>query len=141
MLSAKTDEKEILFLLHALNRSLFAPELGELTFVQLEAIRLVKLCGSVEMGQLAKELTITPASASTLATRLVKAGWLERVPDELDRRIIRLIVSEETKQRLTKIITHKCKRLKEALSTLPPQEQTHLKNILTSLKNQINQLD
>ena len=133
-----SNEQEILSLLHHVNRCLITTELGELSFVQVEALRLVKKHHTVDMGLFAKELAITPASASTLAERLVKGGYLVRVTDELDRRVVRLTLSDESMKRFSEIMTHKKNKMKDALDHMSAKEQDTLKELLTSLNNHIN---
>lgn len=46
------------------------------------------------IGRIAVDLDLTPGSASTLVTRLTKAGLVERVPSPVDGRIVLIEVTQ-----------------------------------------------
>jgi DNA-binding MarR family transcriptional regulator len=60
------------------------------SLLQFIAMRVVVEDDSVSMKDMARILSITPASATSLINGLVNMGALERIVDKSDRRIIRL---------------------------------------------------
>jgi DNA-binding MarR family transcriptional regulator len=83
-----------------------------LTFARYEALMLLSFTrrGSVPMGKLGERLMIHPTSATSLITRLVDQGYVEREEDAADRRITLARITPEGR-RVAKRAT---KRLVEA---------------------------
>jgi DNA-binding MarR family transcriptional regulator len=55
--------------------------------VQFMALAHLIALGTMPQKELAELLTITPASTVRLVDRLVRDGWVERIPDPDDRRV------------------------------------------------------
>ena len=67
------------------------------SFLQFITMKFVSDGGQASMKDLARFLSITPASATSLANGLVRMGVLERIADASDRRVI-LFASNGTRQ-------------------------------------------
>lgn len=61
---------------------------------QPEILEYLTLHGDCSQRELAENLGVTPASIATSIKRMSKAGLIERTPDETDRRINRLRITE-----------------------------------------------
>jgi DNA-binding MarR family transcriptional regulator len=59
------------------------------------AIDVITRRGSVTAGELARETGLSPAAMTSSLDRLEAAGYARRVPDEADRRRIRVEATEE----------------------------------------------
>ena len=59
----------------------------EVSRVQFTALAHLIALGTMPQKELAELLTITPASTVRLVDRLVRDGWVERIPDPDDRRV------------------------------------------------------
>jgi len=93
------------------------------SFLQLEVLKDV-----------ANFLCITPASATSLINRLVKAGMLERHFDKNDRRVIRLFITPKGKEALKKEFRKSSLRLRKILTKLNQKEQENLIRIFQKLQ-------
>lgn len=62
---------------------------------QPEILEYLKNHGDCSQRELAEHLGVTPASIATSIKRMSKAGFIERTPDETDRRINRLRITEK----------------------------------------------
>ena len=71
-------------------RPIAALESGEISPDQLRVLRLVSFNRGMRVGQVADGLGIKPSSASLILDRLEARGYLRRMVDSRDRRIIRL---------------------------------------------------
>jgi len=112
--------------------------LSELTVLQLHALLFIKATPQASMGDLAKHLNVSPASATNLVERLVKHGWLERHTEAGDRRMVHLLVPPEQAKRLQSIRTSKLQQATALLDRLPPEELHELHHILLHLETLIN---
>jgi DNA-binding MarR family transcriptional regulator len=86
---------------------------------QLRALFVVARHGPLSVGDLADAIGASLASTSSLADRLVKAGYLERQPDPEDRRRVLLITTapgRETADTLMRRFHERFQRLVEAMS-------------------------
>jgi DNA-binding MarR family transcriptional regulator len=70
----------------------------EFTVSQLRLTYLIRDHDNPSLGDLAEKLGITGATMSGLIDRLVKRGVVERVPDTVDRRIVRVRLTPEGEQ-------------------------------------------
>ena len=86
------------------------------------------------MKDVANFLCITPASATSLINRLVKAGMLERHFDKNDRRVIRLFITPKGKEALKKEFRKSSLRLRKILTKLNQKEQENLIRIFQKLQ-------
>src|SRR5881296_2371050 len=67
----------------------------DLTFMQLRALFILQAKGALRVSDLAGALSLSLASASALADRLVRLDVVERRPDAADRRSVRLALSPQ----------------------------------------------
>ena len=87
------------------------------------------------MHELAKKLQITPASASTLADRLIETGWVERHTDEKDRRIIHLQLRPKSKRKMQDMMDGHSERIEEVMNHLSLHDRQTLLRILRILQD------
>ena len=71
---------------------------NDLTPNELHAIDAIGLHNYLTTSQLAEKMHVTRATISTLIDRLVRKGYVERIKDEKDRRVIRLGLTHRGKQ-------------------------------------------
>ena len=100
-------------------------DFSRLSLRQLTALQLIEHQEST-LGDVARQLMVTPAVVTGLIDRLERQGYVERVNSTRDRRRVHLRITpagrgalEGTEQRLTG-------ELAEQLSTLPSEELAHL---------------
>jgi len=104
------------------------------SFLQLEVLNYVLENKEPLMKDVANFLCITPASATSLINRLVKAGMLERHFDKNDRRVIRLFITSKGKKALKKEFRKSSLRLRKILTKLNQKEQENLIRIFQKLQ-------
>jgi DNA-binding MarR family transcriptional regulator len=71
-----------------------------LSFLQFLALKYVLEEGPVRMKDIARFMSITPASATALVDGLVKMQVLERITDQHDRRIVLLRATQGGRKKL-----------------------------------------
>ena len=113
-------------------------DMRELTMLQMQALFTIKKQQRLMVRQLAEALCITPSSASLLADRLVTTGWLVRVNDETDRRVIYLQLTDKIKERFGKMFRHKMNHLDKIFSRFDQAELTQFNQLLNKLESALD---
>jgi DNA-binding MarR family transcriptional regulator len=85
------------------------------------------------MGEVSSELGIPLSSATRIVDGLVNANLLERINDPLDRRVVRIQMSELGKQFAQTASDHLKQRIISLLDNLSPTEQEQLLQLMTKL--------
>ena len=85
------------------------------------------------MGELSGELGIPLSSTTRIVDGLVNANLLERINDPLDRRVVRIQMSEHGKQFSQTATDHIKQRVSTLLNTFSPSEQEQLLQLATKL--------
>lgn len=67
--------------------------------------------GTVKTSDLSSQLRITPAAVTHLVNPLEKGGYLERLPDPNDRRVVLIGLTEQGKDLAQELIAHANKKL------------------------------
>ena len=76
---------------HELRKSTFA----DLTIKEMHAIDAISMYDHQTASAVAKKLHLTPGTMTATADRLTKKGYVKRVRDEQDRRIVRLYLTKK----------------------------------------------
>ena len=85
------------------------------------------------MGELSSELSIPLSSSTRIVDGLVNAKLLERVNDPLDRRVVRIQMSEYGKQFSQTATEHIKQHIASLLNNFSPAEQEQLLQLVTKL--------
>jgi DNA-binding MarR family transcriptional regulator len=132
--------RSILSRFHLVNRALRRQaenmkEMSDLTLLQMQALFFVKHHSKPMMRDLAEELKMSPSSASLLADRLIAAGWLERINDEEDRRVIYLTFSKHAEKRMDAIHQRAVEHMGQLLDKMESQDLQDLNRILGAMES------
>jgi DNA-binding MarR family transcriptional regulator len=106
---------------------------GRLTIIQLRTIMYISKNGLVKPTQIAKYFSITPASVTSQIDTLVKDGWLERVYNKDDKRVIEVKLAERAKIELPVEIEKLNKHCSWIFDVLEESEEKDLLEILKKL--------
>lgn len=68
---------------------------NDLTIKEMHAINAISMYNHQTISQVAKKLHLTPGTMTTMADRLIRKGYVKRVRDEADRRIVRLFLTRK----------------------------------------------
>ncbi len=102
-------------------------------FLQIHALMHIREHEGMTMKELASHMQITSPSATSFIDRLVKLGWVERVTDAENRKLVRLKVSKEGQLMLHTQMKARRDDMRSVLSLLPAKDQEELARILASL--------
>ncbi len=100
---------------------------------QFIAMRMIGDEGTISMKDIARHLSITPASATSLVNGLVSLGSLERIADGKDRRIVRLRITADGSRALRGAENAAKKELKKVLLQLTDRDRSTMIAVLRKL--------
>jgi len=100
----------------------FHPELEKLRAVELYALFYLIKYGPCKMKELADALSMTKANVTHLIDTLEKKGFVKRTPDESDRRVIQLCVTQHGERVYNELIEELSKLVEKVASKLNPDD-------------------
>jgi len=104
------------------------------TVGQMEAMMLLhEAPESLTMGELAEALGMTPSSASQLVERLVRLGFLDRLREEDDRRVVRVVVTAGARRKFDAMVRVRLRALEQLTAALSDAELRTLVELLQKL--------
>ncbi|WP_304682926.1 MarR family winged helix-turn-helix transcriptional regulator [uncultured Limosilactobacillus sp.] len=69
-------------------------EFNDLTIKEMHAIDAISMYNHQTISQVAAKLHLTPGTMTAMTDRLIKKGYVERIRDQEDRRIVRLALTK-----------------------------------------------
>ena len=82
--------------------------------------------GNITMGEFSNNLSVPLSTATRIADWLVDHGYMRRLPDNEDRRIVRVDLTDTGKELFQAIDRYIRQRMQQILSSLTPEERTIL---------------
>jgi DNA-binding MarR family transcriptional regulator len=116
-------------------------ELSSLTRAQLELARVVRGHPGISIAGAAEAMRLAPNTVSTLVGELTAMRILVRTTDESDRRVGRLVLSEDWKRRVDAWRDRRVAAVAEALAGLPAAERRRIELALPALAHLANALE
>lgn len=107
---------------------------GKISIPQFLTLELIYANGSMKMTRLAKGLAISLPSMTGLVDRLYKMGLVKRRPDEHDRRIIKIELTQKGKDVVGKILKQRLEFISEIFGKINEAERAQYLRILTKIK-------
>lgn len=111
---------------------------ARLTPAQLRVLQIVHGWGSATPKALAQQMGVSQATVTALVDKLVGAGLARRVPSEVDRRQINVVLTEAGAERLSEVPDALQQRYARAFEALQDWEQAQ---ILAALERVAAMLD
>jgi DNA-binding MarR family transcriptional regulator len=107
-------------------------DLQSITIHQLEALSLLDR-GGLRMSELARELDISEPASTALADRLVRGGLVARHTDPDDRRIVRLELSPQGRDFMSRWGSHRRRMMAVTFEVLSDRQLAALIDIVETL--------
>jgi DNA-binding MarR family transcriptional regulator len=116
-------------------RDPLADSVEELAFTapQIHTLYWLGVEGPLPMGEVAGHCGITDKTITGVVDRLEREGYVQRVRDERDRRVVRVQLSKKGATTFRRFQTGLLQRLTRFLSMLEPADRSHLLQILERL--------
>lgn len=138
MLHTFEDVIEELHTLHKVHKQCVHSKLSEFTFEQGKLLYLIKE-KTMNQKELASALRISEATLSVRIKRLLDAGYIERTPDEHDKRIFMIGLSKKGQKvvvNLEKKLTHYYQCLSKNITE---EEVETILNVIHKMKKNIKE--
>lgn len=100
---------------------------------QKRILILLKEAGTMTQKELTERLGIQPGSASEVVAKLEDSGYIMRVPSELDRRTMNIILTEQGRALAETAAMQRKKRHEEMFFCLSEEEKTTFLNLLEKI--------
>ena len=136
--NAKVNAEKLIFLLPQLLKGLLKREdnfltQGKISLPQMLALEHLSRAGTCRMSELAQTLSIQMASATGLADRMIKSGYIRRIPDPRDRRVVKIALTKKGKDVVDKIFDQKKKVMEDVFHRISPTDSRQYVNVLEKI--------
>ena len=98
---------------------------------------LIERYGNPSMSVLAKTLNISKTQMTSKIDELFDEGLIERVPDENDRRVLRIVLTDEGKKFIKEAHETVTESMNQLLSSFSPKELEELSKSIEVIKNTV----
>ena len=105
----------------------------ECSFLHIQTLHHIKDRKETNMKDLANYLHITPPSTTSLINSLVAKGFITRLNDETDRRLIQLKITSSGLELLKDNLKRVTKAMEENINKLSANEKKEFINILNKI--------
>ncbi|HVW66676.1 MAG TPA: MarR family transcriptional regulator [Candidatus Peribacteraceae bacterium] len=122
-----------------LRRRLLACGKDGTSFMRSHALAIIKESDNPTMKDFATSMKISASSATAFIDRLTKEGWVKRVPDPKNRKIIHLKITPKGNRIIAQSMQDKRAFLRDILTLLSTDDRKHLEHILQSLQSALAQ--
>ena len=89
--------------------------------------------GNVTMGEFSNALSVPLSTATRIADWLVENGYIQRLPDSDDRRVVRIALTDAGKELFKTIDQYIRQRMQQILSNLTDEERTILLTLVSKV--------
>lgn len=97
---------------------------------QLRVLTLIQNRGSLTLGDVAAALGVHPSNATRMCDRLVAAGFVDRQDDPDDRRQLRLTLTEDGRELVESVMSHRRTAVARAMVAMAPDDRALLASTL-----------
>lgn len=112
----------------------------DLTRAQCRALAYLSHYGEVNQARLADLLEVAPISAGRLLDRMEEGGWIERLPNEDDRRVRQVRMTSKAQKALDKARRVGDEVASEALAGLSAEESEQLIALLARVRSNLGSI-
>lgn len=116
-------------------KSLSRGEFKDLSITEVHTLEAIGLGEPKTMSELAAILEITPGTLSVGIRNLERKGYVKRVRNETDRRVVRISLEEKGKKAYRQHTDFHKNMIKEVLEAMSPEEEEVLGEALVSINN------
>lgn len=106
--------------------------------MQVHALMVIKEHDNLTMKEFAEFLHITSPSATSLVNRLVRMKWVKRNADKLNRKLVRLKLSQEGVKYLSAKMKVHMGMMRDLFSLLSVSDQREFARILGALRTTLS---
>ena len=97
-----------------------------LSLIGFQVLALLEMHGEMPMSHLADELDVALPNATGIVARMVERGIVQRLPDERDRRIVRISLTDAGRDLITEMEAGRRQRMTRLIGLLDATQQQRL---------------
>lgn len=112
----------------------------EINYLRTYALSSIRDADNMTMSAFAESMKISASSATAFIDRLQKEGWVERLADPDNRKVVHLKLTSAGEKALADNQEKKRRFLGDILSLIPAEDQIHLSRILSNLQTALDSL-
>ena len=112
-----------------------------ITGVQLMTLHFIKHNNNCKTSDIATLLSVSPPDSTRIVETLVQKGFVERINDEKDRRVIRLSIARDGKKVFENIKQELALTFSKILEKINEQDAKALLRGMKALSNVLKELD
>lgn len=112
-----------------------------ITHPQFVVLTLVRAYGNLSGAEIARLAVITPQTANTITSNLVRMGALARTPDPTHGKVLRLSLTATGRKLLSQAQTHAQAVERDLAATLPPELEGPLRHWLVRVATDLGERD
>lgn len=120
-------------------KSFFAEEIG-ISRQQFDVLCIIYEKGQVTMGELCKDISSACSTATDLADKLEKAGYVERIREKRDRRVVRLNILVKGEKLVKTVIERRAGALSQILEAFDREDRMSMISCLETLADKLERL-
>lgn len=117
----------------------FAEEAG-ISRQQFDVLSIIYDKGQVTMGELCKEISSACSTATDLADKLERAGYVERLREKSDRRVVRLSILPKGEKLLKTVVDNRADSLGKLLESFEYDELMNTISFLETLTDKLERI-
>lgn len=117
----------------------FAEEIG-ISRQQLDVLCIIYEKGQITMGELCKEISSACSTATDLADKLEKAGYVERIREKRDRRVVRLNILAKGEKLIKSIMERRADILASILDSFEEEDRMKTISFLETLTGKLERI-
>lgn len=117
----------------------FAEEIG-ISRQQFDVLCILYEKGQITMGELCKEISSACSTATDLADKLEKAGYVERLREKRDRRVVRLNILSKGEKLIKSVIERRSEKLGTIMETFEEEERMRTISFLETLTDKLERI-
>jgi DNA-binding MarR family transcriptional regulator len=111
-----------------------------LTIPQMKCLTYIMRHGKINLSGLAAGIHVTPANVTGIIDRLVEQGFVARIPDSADRRVVWLSVTEKGESTLSNLREGRSGKMRELLECLSEKELSVVSQAFDILADAVNRI-
>lgn len=115
----------------------YSSKIAHLSFLQIQTLTYLKMHHMAQMTEIAEHFHIELPSATSLLNKLVTLQLVKRQQDVKDRRLVRIVLTEEGSNMLAEAKKEKESHVTQLLSYLSPEERQELLRLMEKLNERI----
>jgi DNA-binding MarR family transcriptional regulator len=106
----------------------------------LGVLRVLMASDGLKSTELAEQAWSSPGTMTSVVNTLVKGGFVERKPDETDRRVVRLYITDQGRAVITYYVTQAAVRWRKAFDFVDEADEAVVRRFFIQMIDHLSQL-